>query len=121
MGLSFSGEGQPGEVARRCRLGWRPGVGRERSVAGRTKTGRSLWGRGACSTVWISEIMTVRSTTLNHGGYSANFPQQWFSADGKSMRMVGSACCGGVGYTYHATEVRLETNDDYRIDPNREQ
>ena len=58
---------------------------------------------------------------LNHGGYSADFPQQWFSADGKNMRMVGSACCGGVGYTYHATEVRLETNDDYRIDPNREQ
>lgn len=45
-----------------------------------------------------------------HGGagaYCPDFPSQWQSADGLTLRMVYSACCGQPEYSYHATMVRL--------------
>jgi len=46
-----------------------------------------------------------------YGAYCPDFPEQWTSADGTSMRMVYSACCGQPEYSYTAVPVMLTLAD----------
>ena len=45
-----------------------------------------------------------------HAAYSPDLPQKWASADGRTLAMVSSACCGAPGYTYHVTTLQLTLN-----------
>jgi len=42
-----------------------------------------------------------------HAAYDPDFPAQWASTDGRTLRMISSACCGSPGYSYHATTVNV--------------